>query len=62
VLEASRAVTDQQMVNTITKELADKATVNPFHFTLVIETEGLNQAIFKSQVLYFNQKKMSKAN
>jgi hypothetical protein len=62
VLEASRAVTDQQMVNTITNELATGATAKPFHFTLVVETEGLNQAIFKSHVLYFNQNKMSKAN
>jgi hypothetical protein len=62
VLEASRAVTDQQMVNTITNELATGATAKPFHFTLVVETEGLNQAIFKSHVLYFNQNKMPKAN
>jgi hypothetical protein len=55
VIEASIVATDQQMINTITKELVKSEPAQPFYFTLVVETEGLNQAIFKSKVEHFIQ-------
>jgi hypothetical protein len=56
VIEATRAVTDQKIVSTITSELARDPLQEPFHFTLVVDTEGYKQEIFKSQVRYFVQR------
>jgi len=53
VIEAARSVMDQQTVSLISTELPGKPESEPFNFTLVVETEGMNQAIFKSQVKYF---------
>ena len=47
VIEASRAVTDTTMLHEIQKRIPD---ASPLFFTLVVETEGLNQAIFKSEI------------
>lgn len=55
VIEAARAVTDKQMVATISDDLTGTPRPSPLHFTLVVETEGFKQAIFKSQVRYFSQ-------
>jgi hypothetical protein len=55
VIEASRAVTDQVMVNRIVNDLAVKPPTLPFQFTLVLESEGLQQAVFKAAVRYFVQ-------
>jgi hypothetical protein len=58
VIEATRAVTDQKIVSTITRELAREPLQEPFHFTLVVDTEGYKQEIFKSQVRYFVQRRV----
>lgn len=55
VIEATKAVTDPRIVAIIAKELAKPPVSQPFHFTLVVDTEGFKQAIFKSQVRYFIQ-------
>jgi len=56
VIEASRAVTDQQMISTITNELAAGPYPQSSYFTLVVETEGFKQSIFKSQIRHFTQR------
>ena len=55
VIEASRAVTDQTMVTRIVDDLAAKPPSVPFQFTLVLESEGLQQAVFKATVRHFVQ-------
>ena len=56
VIEASRAATDPQMLETIRSKFAPSAFTHPPYFTLVVETEGINQAIFKSEIRHFVQR------
>lgn len=58
IIEASRAATDPQMLETIKTKVAPDRLANPLHFTLVVETEGLNQAIFKSEIRYVGQRRI----
>ena len=55
VIEASRAATDPPMLETIRSNVARGAFTEPSYFTLVVETEGINQAIFKSEIRHFVQ-------
>jgi len=56
VIEAARAVTDPQMLEIIKSRFTPTAFTQPPYFTLVVETEGLNQAIFKSEIRHFVQR------
>ncbi|HCA81188.1 MAG TPA: hypothetical protein DEP53_15765 [Bacteroidetes bacterium] len=53
VIEASRAATDAKMLETIRTRYKSPSSSDPFFFTLVVETEGVNQAIFESHVRHF---------
>jgi len=53
IIEASRAATDATMLETIKARDTGIAPRDPFFFTLVVETEGLNQSVFKSDIRYF---------
>ena len=55
VIEAARAATDAAMLETVQTRFARSGFADPFLFTLVVETEGLNQAIFKSEIQHFSQ-------
>jgi hypothetical protein len=55
VLESSRAVVDTQMISLIRDKIAPGPFIDSHAFTLVIETEGFNQSIFKSQFRHFTQ-------
>lgn len=50
VIEAARAVTEPDMVDTIVRELGASAGAGPSDFTMVVGTEGLNQSIFKARI------------
>jgi hypothetical protein len=53
VIESSRAATDLQMLEVIKSKVTK--TGDATYFTLVVETEGINQAIFKSEIRHFVQ-------
>ena len=53
VLEASRAFLDPRMIADAAQRQTAKPPGDPFHFTMIVETEGLNQSIFKTQIRYF---------
>lgn len=55
VIESARAATDPMMLETIKSTFTRTAFTNPPYFTLVVETEGLNQAIFRSDIRHFVQ-------
>ena len=55
VIESARASTDPKMLETIRSTVARGAFTDPPYFTLVVETEGINQAIFKSEIRHFVQ-------
>jgi hypothetical protein len=55
VIESARAATDPKMLETIRSTNSRKAFSDPPYFTLVVETEGLNQAIFRSDIRLFVQ-------
>jgi hypothetical protein len=55
VIESARAATDPKMLGTIKSTIAREAFTEPPYFTLVVETEGINQAIFKSEIRHFVQ-------
>jgi hypothetical protein len=59
VIESSRAVVDTNMISLITKTLGKGLYPDSKEFTLVIETEGFNQSIFKSQFMHFTQHRTS---
>jgi hypothetical protein len=56
VIESARAATDPKMLETIRSTVARGAFTDPPYFTLVVETEGINQAIFKSEIRHFIQR------
>jgi hypothetical protein len=58
VIEASRAATDPKMLESIRNTFSPTAFTNPPYFTLVVETEGINQAIFKSEIRHFVQRSL----
>ena len=53
VIEAARASTDPQILETIRSKFTHAAFADPSNFTMVVETEGINQAIFKSEIRHF---------
>lgn len=53
VLEASRAFLDPRMIADAAEGKTAKAPGDPFYFTMIVESEGLNQSIFKTQIRYF---------
>ncbi|MCX6137372.1 MAG: hypothetical protein NTV54_07765 [Ignavibacteriales bacterium] len=55
VIEASRASTSPQITAQIVDSLTTKGNPGQKNFTIVMESEGLNQAVFKSQMRYFIQ-------
>ncbi len=56
VIEAARAVTDSAMLSSLASKADAQNTSKPFHFTMVVETEGYNQSIYKSQIRYFSNR------
>lgn len=56
VIEASRAAADVTILDTIRTRYITTSLSDPFFFTLVVETEALNQTIFKSRVRHFVQR------
>lgn len=53
VIEAARSVVDDQTVTMITEKFQRSDVSRPFEFTMVVEAEGINQAIFRSHLRYF---------
>ncbi|MCX6143101.1 MAG: hypothetical protein NTZ35_07765 [Ignavibacteriales bacterium] len=58
VIEAARASTDPRMLEAIKSKLEHATFADPFFFTTVVETEGINQAIFKSEIRHFVQRSL----
>jgi hypothetical protein len=56
-IAAPRAASDSLLIKAITSKFPNQTFVDPFNFTLVIATEGISQAVFKSEILYFEQHK-----
>jgi len=56
-IAAPRAATDSSLVKAIAQKFPHQVFANPFYFTLVIATEGISDAVFKSNILYFLQNK-----
>lgn len=53
VLDAIRNITSPKLVNSILATLEKSADKTDENFTVVLESEGLNQTIFNSQIKYF---------
>jgi len=56
VLDAARTVADAQMLKRIETDYAKEDLRKLPSFTLVLESEGINQAVFKSDIRYFSQR------
>jgi hypothetical protein len=56
VIEATRAATDKKMIQRLEEEFIKKRSSEPLSFTLVVESEGISQAIFKANIQYFHQR------
>jgi hypothetical protein len=54
-IAAPRAATDSSLLRAISQKFPNQVFSNPFYFTLVIATEGISDAVFKSDILYFLQ-------
>jgi hypothetical protein len=55
IIEASRASTSAQVASQIMDSLSAEGDPARKNFTVVFESEGLNQAVFKSQMKFFTQ-------
>jgi hypothetical protein len=56
-IAAPRAATDSSLLKAIAQIFPNQVFADPFYFTLVIATEGISDAVFKSEILYFLQNK-----
>jgi hypothetical protein len=54
-IAAPRAATDSSLLKAIAQKFPRQVFADPFYFTLVIATEGISDAVFKSEILYFLQ-------
>lgn len=54
-IAAPRAATDSSLLKAIAQKFPSQVFADPFYFTLVIATEGISDAVFKSDILYFLQ-------
>jgi hypothetical protein len=54
-IAAPRAATDSSLLKAIAQKFPHQVFADPFYFTLVIATEGISDAVFKSEILYFLQ-------
>jgi hypothetical protein len=54
-IAAPRAATDSSLLKAISQKFPNQNFADPFYFTLVIATEGISDAVFKSDILYFLQ-------
>ena len=56
-IEAANAACNSQLINAISMKYPLPSLADPFYFTLIIATEGMTEAIFNTNILYFLQNK-----
>ena len=54
-IAAPRAASESSLLKAIAQKFPNQVFADPFYFTLVIATEGISDAVFKSEILYFLQ-------
>ncbi|MDP2887309.1 MAG: helix-turn-helix domain-containing protein [Ignavibacteria bacterium] len=54
-IAAPRAASESSLLKAIAQKFPNQVLADPFYFTLVIATEGISDAVFKSEILYFLQ-------